>query len=374
MVDSRLARAEHLIDLGRHTEAERILGELLAEEPQSARAWTTLARCYDQQNDGHRCRWAAGEALALEPGSEWAHRLRAYGASTLGLRDEAVWHAREAVRINPESYRTHICLAHVLLNTRRSPKRGMLFAAREATAAAGRSVTLAPEVAACHITVGWVAMRRARWQEAIRANERALALEPDNPTALYNLALVRRRRGQMVRSVQGFGRVLALEPDIDRADGNLEEAAFGVVVRFVEMSLWPFFLMCGVGFNEVAGHPHAMTVIRAIVSVLVALGWAVAIRVVTRRLPEPVLAHLRGAPKRHPVYFATAVSGAACVALPVLMGWLPFALRVAAAAGAGSMIVTAWLLLVPASRITMIRRQERRRRSRIPAPAPPNTG
>src|SRR4051794_35342571 len=111
--DQRLVRADHLTDLGRHAEAERILREVLTEDPQDARAWATLARCYLKQDNGERCRWAAGRALALDPASEWAHRILAFGASRSGHHDEAVRHAREAARLAPDSADSFICLASV---------------------------------------------------------------------------------------------------------------------------------------------------------------------------------------------------------------------------------------------------------------------
>src|SRR3954467_9854702 len=110
-----IARARTLIDLGRHEQAKAELARALAEDPASAEAWCLLAQCEQRTGDVPAMRYAASQALASNPDSEWAHRLQALALHKMKRHEEAVTAAREAVRLAPSQWQQYVVLVTALI-------------------------------------------------------------------------------------------------------------------------------------------------------------------------------------------------------------------------------------------------------------------
>lgn len=222
----QLARAQHYLDLGRPVQAEPILAALLAAEPGQVGALCLLALCRERQADWSGALDFASQARAVAPDYEWPHRLASRSLRRLGRLAESVSAAREAVRLDPQGWRTSYTLAVVLDDI---PKlRG------EAGRWAERALSLAPEEPTCHYLVGVIAMNTGQNEAARLAYQRVLGMDPTHAAARNDLALLGLRRGDLDGAERGFSSVLSTDPELDVAENNLQVALRMRCFRFAQ--------------------------------------------------------------------------------------------------------------------------------------------
>jgi Flp pilus assembly protein TadD len=189
MVDADLQRARALLDVGRHDQARTALGQYLASSPQSVEALCLLARSHQLDRDYHEMLRAAEQAVAVAPGSEWAHRLRSIALGKLRVPVEALLAARRAVELAPHAWQPYVIMVDALLAA------GGADARRDAFEAAAHAQRLAPHEPEVHNSRGRVfqaisdpAAARRSYQEALRLGRTTLAGErlgevlADHPT------------------------------------------------------------------------------------------------------------------------------------------------------------------------------------------------
>ena len=83
---------------------------------------------------------------------------------------------------------------------------------RFAEAVAARAVTLNPDVAAYHATLGWILAKRGHTQRAINTLSRAIRLQSDYVDAHYHLALVALKANKREKALEAIRNVLKLKP------------------------------------------------------------------------------------------------------------------------------------------------------------------
>ncbi|WP_232668089.1 tetratricopeptide repeat protein [Pseudonocardia sp. TRM90224] len=172
-------RVEHLRELRRFDDAERLAREALAAEPGDSGLLAELSAtllAVDRYEEGLA---AAGAALAAAPDHEWAFRLYTTHLSWLGKHDEAVLRSEQTVARDPDSAEAHAHHAFVL--NRAGQHARALPAARQA-------VELDPDDADHHVLVGDVAADLKKWRIARLAYHEALRVDPTHFGARHNLA------------------------------------------------------------------------------------------------------------------------------------------------------------------------------------------
>ena len=185
MDDTRsLARAEALVELRRYAEAESLLGHVLAARPDDHRAWCVLALVHDGLGQATRMLEAANRAVALAPEEEWGHRLASIALARLRQLEEAVRAAGEAVRLDPNGWRTHVLYSLVAAQVPRL--------AQDAYRAAQRATELAPHSSDAHFALGLTSDATGRHEEVAEHYRQALRLDPEHVNALNNLTNLER--------------------------------------------------------------------------------------------------------------------------------------------------------------------------------------
>lgn len=217
---ARLARAEILIDLGRPAEARAAIARILAAEPDHERAQRMLVRCLLQLNDPLALD-AARRAVQLAPDGEHAYRLASLAHGKAGQHSAAVLHAREAVRLAPEEWRTHHVLTSALLQS--DPA--------QAYAAGQVGVRVGPHEPSMHLVLGLAAMRSGATMRATEAFHQVLRLDPDNAMARNNLAVLDLRANRFGQAIGGFGSALAADPRLDLARRNIDAAVVSMLLK-----------------------------------------------------------------------------------------------------------------------------------------------
>ncbi|MGH2851233.1 MAG: tetratricopeptide repeat protein [Solirubrobacteraceae bacterium] len=225
----QVERATVLCDLHRFEEALAVLGDVLAADPDDPRAWCVCARAELGRGNREAALNAAKHAIALTPDAEWPHRLASIALSGLGKVDDAVWHAREAVRVDPHEWRALTNLAGRLAERAGDHD--------EAGDAAARALELAPHEVQTHMVAGAVARARGRRSEAEAAFRNALAIDPQHGPAHNELARLRLGRGpvsgptRLAEAASGFATAVRTDPRLATSRGNLELVLRGFLSR-----------------------------------------------------------------------------------------------------------------------------------------------
>ncbi|HKG62631.1 MAG TPA: tetratricopeptide repeat protein [Solirubrobacteraceae bacterium] len=206
------ARADALVELGRHEQAADVLREAIAADPERADLHCRLAFALERAGRHAEALAAAERAARQAPDWEWPHRLRAVALAGLGKAKRAVGAAEEAVRLAPEEAAAHEVLADSRLAA--GDHRG-------ARAAAERSRELDPSAAGPHHTLGDVALAQDRFGEAEEHYRRALELDPTNQGTLNNLGIAMLRWGREEQARALFERAAQADPADPVARTNL---------------------------------------------------------------------------------------------------------------------------------------------------------
>lgn len=192
IIEDVLQRAELLADLGRFDEADPLVAQALAEQPDS------------EDGLALRMRGQVGRRHFAEAAKTTEQLLRAHPDSIRGLLamariqwlldrpGDGVPFARRAVELYPHVTNCLVTLADVL-------KRVQAGSA-EALALIDQAIAIDPEYADAYLVAGQLHLDVIRYAEAERWFLRALAITPDDPGAVLKLGLARAGLGRFDES------------------------------------------------------------------------------------------------------------------------------------------------------------------------------
>lgn len=281
MTSQDLARADHLLDLGRHSQAEEIIRAHLAANPESAEALRLLVLALLGQERAAEALAAAEAAVREAPEEEHGFRLLSIVYARLDRPDDAVRAAREAVRAAPGMWQTHYTLG-MALRTGRLPR------TRDALACANEAVRLAPHESSPHNLAGLCLDDLRMPDEARRAYEEALRLDPQSATALNNLAATTAQRGRLAAAGRLLSAGLSSDPQEAMLHYNYDRLLLALVLR-LNLLLLGFGILFAVLIGSEAGYAVR------VVAVLALLGTTgLLTRWVARSLPRGSHLWVRG--------------------------------------------------------------------------------
>jgi tetratricopeptide (TPR) repeat protein len=201
--DSGLARATHLLAMGRAADALPLAEQAVLADPHDVEALGTLARCHLAQRDHEKAQEAARRAVAASPEDPWPHRLLATALSGSGRRKDAVRAQAEAVRLEPGSAHALAELATLLADDRQR---------RAALEAIERARAIQPDDPLVAIGESYVALAARRWADAEAAARRALAADPESTDAMNNLGVALERQGRRAEALDLYARASGSDP------------------------------------------------------------------------------------------------------------------------------------------------------------------
>jgi tetratricopeptide (TPR) repeat protein len=207
-----LERARAAQAMGRAEDGIAIAARAVALAPGDIRAWCTLGWLQSCCQLFGETLSTAERAIAVDPESEWAHRLRSFALWGLGRYAAATDAAAEAVRLAPEEARALSKFAWYASEVGRG---------EEAFDVAERAVALHPDDSDCWFSRGWAAWAVKRWEVAEDALTRSRALQPDASHTHNNLGALLARLGRFSEAAACFERALELDPTTPYAYRNL---------------------------------------------------------------------------------------------------------------------------------------------------------
>lgn len=199
----QLARASHLVNVGRDAQAMTILTGLLRDFPaREGNTWLVVFSAHHTANRMEAGLEAALRAVACLPETVLAHYAVGAALCSLDRYAEARPALRTALALDPDDARAYVSLSTAL---------GRLDRSQEALDTAIRAVQVDPENASVHLAVGM-----ELWQSDPETSKRALSeairLDPTNASAALLLSLHQARQGDQRDAARGAANQAALDP------------------------------------------------------------------------------------------------------------------------------------------------------------------
>ncbi len=251
--DVRVAfdQAVKLHQARRMVEAEEIYRAILAVQPEHPGALHLTGVIDIQRNNPAAAVEKIGAALRLNPRAAPFHGNFATALQTLGRRDEAETHYREAVRLDPAYADAHNNLGALLEKSGRHAEAIASYraalAARPGFAEAhcnlgqllrttgvldeaiqhlNAAIKLRPDYADAHRGLGMALGRQNKHDQAIVALRKAIELRPQDAEAHNQLGNRLKATGELDAAESAYRKALALRPDFVDVHNNLGNIYF----------------------------------------------------------------------------------------------------------------------------------------------------
>lgn len=268
--DAAEARARALLDLGRPAQAEAVIRQALAAEPDSARLLVVLSRAFLAQKRFRDARTAAQAALASDP--EDFEGLSCLAAALSGMRkyESALNVVRRARAVEPMNPGIHVQEARSCIAAGRPA---------EAVLAARQAKELAPESADAAAALASSFFHDGQFAEAADLAAEALRLDPENPDAHLIAGLVSLRAGAGEESILRYREALRLDPT-DEHTRELLAIALKARNSFYGIFLWFEFWLSDLPWGRQWGVLLAPLAVARIITPFRDQAWSTAVLVI----------------------------------------------------------------------------------------------
>ncbi len=236
-----LERAQKLIEVNRFSEAIPVLTKAITEAPQDYDAMCNLSFCFCQLEENNKCLEYAEKAIAIDPASEWAYRLKSIMLARKGHRKASLEFAQKAVSVEPDNELAVGNLVYAYLNTDR------LVEAREI---AEQRLELSPDSEESHYLFGLVEKSFQNYPEAEKWFRQALEIAPNFAEARNMLAftiLKQSDRGETqeiqeleTRGLEHMLESVKIDPNNQRVIENIKSQFDNSLFYFSMIYLTPF--------------------------------------------------------------------------------------------------------------------------------------
>ncbi len=221
---TNLAYIQQLIDLRRYKQAEEMLRQALATDPNDSELHATLAFVLYRQDHDAEALQEIQTAISLAPSDSQNHYLLAHIQLSLGHEVAALTAIQDALRLNPTEARFHATLGRIYARRKEwyraleAAEKGLALdpihvdclnlrataqarVGRKAEARQTRQEALqqAPDDAGTHAHQGWALLEEGQAQEAFAHLREALRLDPLSLWAREGIVEALRARNPLYR-------------------------------------------------------------------------------------------------------------------------------------------------------------------------------
>ncbi len=216
--DASLHQALAYQQTGRLAEALQLYEQVLAAEPDNARALNFAGAAYVQLGEAARGIELLERATAVDPNYAEAYHNLGVVLRDAGRLQEAVAAHRRMLEIAPDDAEGYNDLGIVLR------KMDNTAGAEEAYR---RAIELRADYADAHYNLGNALLHQDKVEEAIHSYQRAAAFKPDNPRIYRMLGTALQVRGELEGAIASYRRAL----DIDSKDASTYANLASVLVE-----------------------------------------------------------------------------------------------------------------------------------------------
>lgn len=192
-------------------DARSLFEQLLAADPDSARALEGLAYVAARQDDFAQAADWFDRAVKAGPASPDLLRDAGIASKNAGRPAAALAHFQAALKRAPEQLAYYGEIADL---------QARLGQGDQAVALIRHALKLAPSSPALHYTHGKLLGQAGRFDEELQAYQRALSLKPDFVDAHVNLGVALRDMRRFDEALRSFKRAIALDPEHAGARNN----------------------------------------------------------------------------------------------------------------------------------------------------------
>lgn len=202
-MSNRVEVCRILLRQGRYEVAEKEIGRMLAEDPESDDAHCLMAWCMSNTGRFKEAHEAANHAIRIAPESSYSYYMKA-----AVYRDEASYKKslpfyRRAISLNPNPVYYYWELSNALLKLGRK---------KDALATAKRGLRLNPKDVDCHNARTDALKALNREKEALKSAEKTLALDPQNAKAFRLKGEIHLNHGHLDEADTAIRQSLKLQP------------------------------------------------------------------------------------------------------------------------------------------------------------------
>jgi len=194
-----------LRDLGRLEDASAEFQQLYLLTPEDPNVCSNLAITLNDLGHAEDARRFSTEALVLAPQSGQAHRVHGLVLKNLGQLDEALLSLKMALELEPSNAEFISNLSSILLE-----RKDYI----EAEDMARKALELNPSLPCAHHNLGVALGRQLDFDAAIAQLETAVSLNPNNANVFFDLAACLCDRGEYRRPLELFHHAITLNPSL----------------------------------------------------------------------------------------------------------------------------------------------------------------
>jgi tetratricopeptide (TPR) repeat protein len=215
MATTKLVQVEILLETKRYRDAETMLREALAVDPNSAYAHGLLSFTLYQLGRNVEALREAEAAIGLAPNDPSGHFYRALALLALERVRSAMSAIQEAIRLDPENARYHAMVSRIHAKHKSWQK---------ALQAAEEGLRFDPENVQCINLRGLALVNLGQRDKAEHTIAAALARDPENALTHANQGWARLHAGDHEQALTHFREALRLNPLLDWARAGIVEA------------------------------------------------------------------------------------------------------------------------------------------------------
>lgn len=256
--DFRLSKVSILIQQRKFAEADRILKELLAQDPNDIHYLSLLAEVNLQQDKFDVARKIIDSAIGLSPGTPHLFYTKARIAIQQDKFDEAESIIQQAIRLDPSDADYFALLANVKLARKKY---------EEALELANEALELDAENLLALNTRSTALLKLNRAEESFGTIEGALREDPNNAYTHANYGWGLLEKGNHKKALEHFREALKNDPNLDYAQAGMMQAlkASNPVYRlFLRYAFWMGNLTAKYQWGVILGFYILVRILRGI--------------------------------------------------------------------------------------------------------------
>jgi len=230
--DNRLSKVAILVQQKKFTEAEKLLAELLGEEPNNIHLLSLLAEVNLQQDKFDQANTLTDNAIGLSPDAPYLYYIKSRIAIQQDRLSEAEIHIHQAIELDPNEAGYFALLSSIQLGRKQF---------NEALETANRALAIDAEDIVALNTRSTALIKLNRKEESFVTIEGALREDPNNAYTHTNYGWGLLEKGDHKKALEHFKEALTNDPTSEFAKAGMVEAlkASNPVYRlFLKYAFW----------------------------------------------------------------------------------------------------------------------------------------